>query len=76
MIHFGEPHIKMHQNDLQDSFGLGKSSKKIEPSIYEKCAFQCVNIQSSLTQQEARCIKACYNKEYNTVGFKDARLYL
>lgn len=76
MINFGEPQVNIHQEDVQDSFGLGRSSKKIQPSIYEKCAFQCVNIKSSLTQQEAKCIQTCYNKEFNTIGFKDARLYL
>jgi len=68
--------IENPEKVINDSFEFGKSSKKKTPSIYEKCAFQCVNLTTSLTQQEANCIQACYSKEFNHTGFKDAKLYL
>lgn len=76
MIHFGEPHINSNQKDYQDSFGFGKSAIKRGQSMYEKCAFQCVNGVLGMTQQEVNCIQLCYNKEFNNAGFKDAKLYL
>ena len=75
MIYFGEPHIDSHQKDHQDSFGFGKSHKMKGQSMYEKCAFQCVNGALSLTQQEVSCIQSCYNKEFSNVGFKDAKIF-
>ena len=76
MLNFEQSNLDSQQKDSQDSFEFGKTSKKKVQNFYEKCAFQCVNMTLSLTQQEANCIKACYNKEYNMTGFKDAKLYL
>jgi hypothetical protein len=51
MLHFEQPIIDSHQKDQHDSFGFGKSSVKRTHNFYEKCALQCVNMASSLTQQ-------------------------
>lgn len=76
MLNFEQNNLNTQQKDPLDSFGFGKTSKKRTQSVYEICAFQCINMTSSLSQQEANCIQACYSKEYNKTGFKDAKLYL
>lgn len=76
MLNFEHSQINNPERSFSDSFEFGKSSKKRGPSMYEKCALKCVNMTASLSQQEVTCIKACYSKEFNNTGFKDAKLYL
>ncbi len=76
MLNFEQGPIINPEKTYNDSFEFGINNKKKTLNVYEKCAFQCVNLTYSLTQQEANCIQMCYSKEFNNTAFKDAKLYL
>lgn len=61
---------------IKDSFQFAGTGKTMAPNIYEKCAWECINLSLKISEQEAKCIKACYSKEYREIGFGDAKLYL
>ena len=76
MINFGQNHLNLQEKDHHDSFELGRNGKKRTPSLYEKCAIQCINLALNMTQQEATCIQQCYSSEFNKTSFKDAKLFV